>query len=103
MSETHESTEDHHEPGRYEIRIKGHLDARWAAWFDGLTITLEENGATLLTGTVVDQAALHGVLRKVRDLGLPLVSVLQVEPKQANGSDGNADTDHDRSKKETNT
>ncbi len=102
MSETHESTEDHHEPGRYEIRIKGHLDARWAAWFDGLTITLEENGATLLTGTVVDQAALHGVLRKVRDLGLPLVSVLQVEPKQANGSDGNADTDHDRSKKEPN-
>ena len=103
MSETDTSTEAHDEVGLYEIRIKGHLDARWAAWFDGLTITLEENGATLLTGTVVDQAALHGVLRKVRDLGLPLVSVLQVEPKQANGSDGNADTDHDRSKKETNT
>jgi hypothetical protein len=83
MSETHASTEAHDGSGHYEIRIKGHLDNRWAAWFDGLTITLEENGATLLTGTVVDQAALHGLLRKVRDLGLPLVSVLQVEPKRA--------------------
>ena len=59
----------------YEIRIKGHLDAQWMTWFDGLTITLEENGDTLLTGHVVDQAALHGLLKKVRDLGLPLVSV----------------------------
>jgi len=64
----------------YEIRLKGHLEARWAKWFDGLTITLEEDGDTLLTGPVVDQAALHGLLKKVRDLGMPLVSVIQVEP-----------------------
>ncbi len=92
-----------HEPGRYEIRIKGHLDDRWADRFEGLTITREDNGETLLTGPVVDQAALHGWLRKVRDLGLPLVSVMEVDPKQANGPDGNADTDHHRSNKETNT
>ncbi len=63
----------------YEIRLKGHLDDRWADWFEGLTITLEENGDTLLTGPVVDQAALHGLLKKVRDLGMPLVSVSPVE------------------------
>ena len=62
----------------YEIRLKGHLDDRWAEWFEGLTITLEENGDTLLTGLVVDQAALHGLLKKVRDLGLLLVSVNRV-------------------------
>ena len=102
MSAPHPSTEDHHQPGRYEIRIKGHLDNRWADWFEGLTITREDNGDTRLTGPVVDQAALHGLLRKVRDLGLPLLSVIQVEPKQANGPDGNADSDHNRSTKETN-
>jgi len=79
MSETHASTESH-EPELYEIRIKGHLDDRWAEWFEGLTITLEENGNTLLSGPVVDQAALHGLLKKVRDLGLPLLSVNSVEP-----------------------
>ena len=63
----------------YEIRLKGHLEARWVKWFDGLAITLDENGDTLLTGPVVDQAALHGLLRKVRDLGMPLVSVSAVE------------------------
>ena len=62
----------------YKIRIKGHLDAQWMMWFDGLTITLEENGETLLSGPVADQAALHGLLRKVRDLGMPLVSVNRV-------------------------
>ena len=103
MSETDASTEDHDEPGRYEIRLKGHLDNRWADWFEGLTITLEDNGDTLLSGPVVDQAALHGLLRKVRDLGLPLVAVIQVEPEQANGSHTNADTDHNCSNKETNT
>ena len=71
MSETDASTEEHYEHGLYEIRIKGHLADRWANWFEGLTITLEENGDTLLTGPVVDQAALHGLLRKVRDLGTP--------------------------------
>ena len=64
----------------YQIRIRGHLDSQWADWFEGLTITLEEDGATLLTGPVVDQAALHGLLKKVRDLGMPLVSVSPVEP-----------------------
>jgi hypothetical protein len=64
----------------YEIRLKGHLDARWVQWFDGLTITLEDNGDTLLTGPVADQAALHGILKKVRDVGLPLLSVYFVEP-----------------------
>jgi hypothetical protein len=78
MSETHASTEDHDEPGRYEIRIKGHLDDRWADWFEGLSFTHESDGTTILAGPVVDQAALHGWLRKVRDLGLPLVSVIHV-------------------------
>jgi hypothetical protein len=84
MSESDGSTEDHHEPRLYEIRIKGHLDNRWAAWFEGLVITLDKNGETLLSGAVVDQAALHGLLRKVRDLGLPLLSVIQVDSKRAN-------------------
>jgi hypothetical protein len=80
MSKTLTSAEDRYEPGSYEIRIKGHLDKRWAAWFEGLTITLEEDGDTLLTGPVIDQAALHGLLKKVRDLGMPLVSVSPVKP-----------------------
>ena len=88
MSETHASTEDHYEPGLYEIRIKGHLENRWAHWFGGLTITLEDDGDTLLTGPVVDQAALHGLLKKVRDLGMPLLSVNRVKPGQADASDG---------------
>ena len=62
----------------YQIRIEGHLGGQWTDWFEGLTITLEEDGDTLLTGPVVDQAALHGLLKKVRDLGLPLVSVVRV-------------------------
>ena len=59
----------------YEIRVKGHLEPRWADWFDGLTLTQERDGTTVLRGSVVDQAALHGVLGKVRDLGLPLIAV----------------------------
>jgi hypothetical protein len=81
MRTTPASTEDY-EPGYYEIRIKGHLDNRWADWFEGMTITLEGNGETLLTGQVADQTALHGLLRKVRDLGMPLVSVNRIEPDQ---------------------
>jgi len=80
MSET--STGHHHHFGWYEIRIKGHLDTRWAAWFDGLSLTNESDGTTLIQGPVADQAALHGLLQKVRDIGLPLVSVTQVEPDQ---------------------
>ncbi len=79
MSETDASTEDHAKPGLYEIRIQGHLAGRWVDWFEGLTITLQEDGVTLLTGPVVDQAALHSLLRKVRDLGMPLLSVNRVE------------------------
>jgi hypothetical protein len=68
------------QPAVYQIRLKGHLDSQWTDWFEDLTITLEEDGNTLLTGPVVDQAALHGLLKKVRDLGMPLVSVCPVEP-----------------------
>ena len=81
MSETPTPTKAHPEPELYEIRVRGHLDARWANQFEGLTITLEDDGNTLLTGPVIDQAALHGLLKKVRDLGLPLVSVSPVEPR----------------------
>jgi hypothetical protein len=103
MSTTPTTSEAHQEPRLYEIRLKGHLDDRWAAWFGDLTITREDNGETCLTGPVVDQAALHGLLRKVRDLGMPLVSVMHVEPKQANEPQTDADTDHIHSTKETNT
>lgn len=65
----------------YQIRIKGHLGQQWKEWFDGLTITLEEDGNTLLSGPVVDQAALHGILKKIRDVGVPLLSVNVIEPK----------------------
>jgi len=86
MSETYTTPEDHEdrdEPGLYEIRIKGHLGDRWAASFGGLTFTLEENGVTRIVGPVRDQAALHGLLRKVRDLGMPLISVMRVRSGQA--------------------
>lgn len=71
----------------YQIRIKGHLGQRWSEWFEGMTITSDDKGETLVTGVVVDQAALHGLLRKVRDLGLPLLSVTRVEPGQADAPD----------------
>ena len=82
MNETHASTGKRHEAGRYEIRLQGHLDSRWAVWFDGLSLTNQSDGTTLIHGPVADQAALHGLLQKVRDVGLPLVSVTQVEPDQ---------------------
>ena len=88
MSETDAPMEDQDEPGLYAIRIKGHLDGRWAAWFEGLTISLEDNGDTLLTGAVVDQAALHGLLRRVRDLGLPLLAVMCMQPGQPDALEG---------------
>jgi hypothetical protein len=75
------------QPVVYQIRIKGQLDSQWTDWFEGLTITLEGDGDTLLTGPVIDQAALHGLLKKVRDLGMPLLSVGPVEPGCADQSD----------------
>jgi hypothetical protein len=75
------------QPLVYQIRLKGHLGPQWAASFAGLTLTLTENGETLLTGPVVDQAALHGLLRKVRDLGLPLLAVTRIELGQTDGPD----------------
>jgi hypothetical protein len=79
MSNKRNSKTDSSQPPVYEIRIKGHLGTQWTDWFEGQTITLEDNGDTLLTGPVIDQAALHGLLKKVRDLGLPLVSVSPLE------------------------
>ena len=73
---------DRHEAGSYEIRLKGRLDARWAAWFDGLSLIQGTDGTTVIHGQIADQAALHGLLQKVRDTGLPLVSVTRVEPNQ---------------------
>lgn len=81
MSERQVPTEEQDAPGQYEIRIKGHLDDRWSAWFEGMTVTLEENGETLLKGAVADQAALYGLLKKVRDLGMPLVLVKRIRPQ----------------------
>jgi hypothetical protein len=71
---------DPNDPVVFQIRVKGHLGAQWTDWFEGLTITLEDNGDTLLTGPVVDQAALHSLLKKVRDLGMPLLSVNPIIP-----------------------
>jgi hypothetical protein len=82
MSQRHTSRGDRHEAGRYEIRLTGHLEARWAGWFDGLAVSRESDGTTVLSGPIADQAALHGVIQRVRDLGLPLVSVTQVEIDQ---------------------
>jgi hypothetical protein len=79
MTERHTSGRDRPGAGRYEIRLTGHLDARWAAWFDGLTVGQQGDGTTLISGPIADQAALHGLLQRVRDLGLPLVSVTRDE------------------------
>ena len=87
MRATHVTPEEYHEPHLYEIRLKGHLDARWAGRFEGLSFTHARDGTTILAGPVVDQAALYGLLRTVRDLALPLLSVMEVEPNQADGPD----------------
>ena len=80
MSNQFDSEVNPSQPMIYQFRLKGHLGGQWTTWFEGLTLTLEENGDTLLTGPVKDQAALYGLLRRVRDLGLPLLSVIGVEP-----------------------
>ena len=90
MSDTHASADTRRELGQYEIRLKGHLEPRWAAWFDGLTLTQESDGTTVIRGSVIDQAALHGLLSKVRDvrdLGMPLIAVTQIDPKQMKGKE----------------
>jgi hypothetical protein len=83
MANESNSSNEKAQPLIYQIRIKGHLDRKWADWFCGLSITSLENGETLLTGLVLDQAMLHSLLRKVRDVGLPLVAVMRVELEQA--------------------
>jgi hypothetical protein len=88
MAQNRNPKTDPCQPMVYQIRIKGHLGTQWTDWFEGLTITLEDNGDTLLTGPVVDQAALYGLLKKVRDSGLPLVSVSPLEPSQTDQTDG---------------
>jgi hypothetical protein len=87
MSNRLNPTTDRDQPRVYQIRIEGHLGREWTDWFGGLSITLEDNGETLLIGPVADQAALHGLLRKVRDMGMPLLSVVRVEPGPAVASD----------------
>lgn len=83
MTDKHDSEQDQNLPMVYEIRIRGHLDQQWKSWLEGMEITQVDNNVTLLTGPVVDQAALYGLLRKVRDLGLPLIGVCQVPPRQS--------------------
>ena len=71
---------EHERLGVYQIVIKGHLDSEWSEWFDGLTVTMVDNGATILSGPIIEQTALHGVLIKIRDLGLPLLSLTRIDP-----------------------
>ena len=87
MSQLCSPAEDLHPPEQYEICVRGHLDYCWSHWFEELTIVQKDNGETLLSGPVVDQAALYGLLIKVRDLGLPLVSVMRIQPIQTDNSD----------------
>ena len=88
MTERQTPAPDRPGAGRYEIRLAGHLDGRWTTWFDGMTVSRRGDGSTVINGPVVDQAALHGVLQRVRDLGLPLVSVERV--------DDDSDPSHDK-------
>jgi len=87
MSQPHSSANDHSPIDQYELRVKGHLDPCWSDWFEGFEIPLKDNGETRLSGPVVDQAALFGLLMKVRDLGLALVSVIPTQPKPTEPSD----------------
>ena len=87
MSSTFNSENASGQPTVYQIRIKGHLGREWTDWFGGLTLTTLDNGEMLLTGPVVDQSALYGLLKKVRDVGMPLLSVMCIEPGQTNVSD----------------
>lgn len=90
MTNKHTFTSNSDRPLCYQLRLQGHLNQQWQSWFDGLTIELIANGDTLLTGPVIDQAALHGLLKKVRDLGMPLLAVNRVDPDEqvTNGKQG---------------
>lgn len=81
MTDEQKPKPDTKQPLVYQIRLKGHLGQQWKEWFDGLTITLDKDGNTLLSGPVEDQAALHGILKRIRDVGMPLLSVNAIEPK----------------------
>lgn len=87
MTDEQKSNPDSDQRTVYQFRIKGHLGQQWMNWFEGLTITLEEDGNTLLSGPVVDQSAMHGILKKIRDLGMPLLSVNSVGPDSQDISD----------------
>jgi hypothetical protein len=87
MANEHLPTKDSGEPVVYQLRVKGHLGAQWGAWFGGMTVTQTANGETLITGLVADQAALYGLLRKVRDVGLPLISVTRAQTDQIDEPD----------------
>jgi hypothetical protein len=87
MNQAHRSANDHLPLEQYEICVRGHLDPRWSDWFEGFAIALKDNGETRLSGPVVDQAALFGLLMKVRDLGLPLISVMPTQPEQTDIAD----------------
>ena len=86
MSRTHGWSDDPHKPGQYRISIEGHLAQRWSGWFDDLDLTNECDGTTVLQGPVIDQAALHGLLQKVRDTGLPLISVTRMDVDEPDAS-----------------
>lgn len=101
MTEPYPSAGDDHEPEGYEIRLKGHLDQRWAGSFEGLSVIHEADGTTILAGAVSDQAMLYGLLRKARDLGLPLLAVNQIDPQRVSGPDGTATADQAHSSQET--
>ena len=88
MSNTHNQKTEPDQSMVYQIRLQGHLGCQWTDWFGGLTITLEDNGETFITGPVTDQSALFGLLKKVRDLSMPLVSVIRLTPYQADASGG---------------
>ena len=92
MTDEQKPIPDPSQPPVYTFKIKGHLGQQWMDWFEGLTITLQEDGNTLLSGPVTDQSALHGILKKIRDLGMPLLSVNSTDSNQAL----DADTDEDK-------
>jgi hypothetical protein len=101
MDETRATPPPPQGAGRYEIQIEGHLATRWAGWFDGVQLTRQSDGTTLLEGPVEDQAALHGLLQKVRDTGLPLICVTRIKPDRGTGSSTAIPREHDNHRRST--